>query len=97
VTIDSYYCIHRKRRYEVNYDYDLAALRILGSLKMSHLQRAVRLTKLLFSQYYDDRCRLERRYAEVTRCECGCINMVSSWNPNCQRQENVSARHYIIN
>jgi hypothetical protein len=94
VTIDSY-CTDRKRRYEVNYDYDPAALRILGSLKMSHLQRAAKL-KLLFSQYYDDRCFLERRYAEVTRCECGCINMVSSWISNCQRQEIVSTRHQLM-
>jgi hypothetical protein len=94
VTIDSY-CTDRKRRYEVNYDYDPAALRILGSQRMSHMRRAAKL-KLLFSQYYDDRCFLERRYAEITRCDCGCINMVSSWISNCQRQEIVSARHQLM-
>jgi hypothetical protein len=53
--------------------------------------------RLLFSQYHDDdRCVLERRYTEVTRCECGCINMVSAWISNCQRQEIVSARHQLM-
>jgi hypothetical protein len=55
--------------------------------------------KLLFSQYYDDRCFLEGRYTEVTSCECGCIiviNMVSSWISNCQREEIVNTRHQLM-
>jgi hypothetical protein len=94
ITVDLY-CLERKQRYDVNYDFDPAALRILGSLRMSHLQRAAKL-KLLFSQYYDDRCFLEGRYTEVTSCECGCINMVSSWISNCQREEIVNTRHQLM-